>query len=96
MDANQMTDDILGHTLPPAEVSNHQLFVMLVGMRSQIGEQKNEIVALRATVADQGELLDEMQATWDNAAGVLKFIKIIGAIAGAAGAVLVFWKAIKG
>lgn len=89
-------DDALGHPLPPTEVTNHQLFVMMVGLGAKIADQNRQMVAMRETIAEQGDRLDVMQETWDNAAGVLKFIKIIGTIAGAITGVVLLWKAIRG
>jgi hypothetical protein len=74
-------DDLEALQLPPSEITNHQLYVLLVRMNARMTAQNIVIGQLRHEVQDQADAMVEMSAAWESASGVLKFVKIMGAVA---------------
>ena len=71
--------------LPPAEVTTQQLYILIAQMSTQMNEQNKEITALRESV-------EGLTEAWKAARVLIAFVKLVGAVAGAAATV---WGVIK-
>lgn len=89
-------DDIEGLQLPPSEITNHQLYVLLVRMGARMTAQNIAIGQLRQEVQEQADSIEDMTETWESARGVLRFIKVMGAVAAAGTALLLLWSKLRG
>lgn len=84
-------DDPIRHAtqLPPNSVTNNQLYILLL-------QQGRDIRELTRTVQRQDGELTELREAWDNAAGVVRFVKVSGGIAAAFAAIVGLWKLVTG
>jgi hypothetical protein len=90
-----MTDTTHGH-LPPDNVTNHQLYILLLQQGGEIRELTRTVQRQETLIEDQGAELAELREAWDNATGVVRFVKIAGGIAAAIGAIVGLWKLVTG
>lgn len=100
---SEMNDDLLGHQLPPDNITNHQLYVLLLNLNSKLtltngrmAEMQRQYDIRTAMLDKQSLELEFLREAWDNAAGVVRFVKIMGMIATAVAAMTGLIKLLKG
>lgn len=70
-----------GFDLPPGDVTNNQLYVLVVLLRKDVLALRVENVALRAENAELREEVAELKQSFDNAKAVTSSVKWMAGIA---------------